>query len=200
MACICRRIASTPFFVKVLVCISEKSSRSRTVESSHSTYPLYPQIAAARPLLGHASKQADILTALLAIDDPLPQTERVLTRADASPATLSPLARKGWIAIEPKRSLILPTPGVAVADLDRAPQQQAVLSYLQQQEGPVEEKVVDALLKLRDDLSGRGDLGESRDRLLSESHHLVVDLVNQFFQERLYLMPEIVAYIDSIGD
>jgi hypothetical protein len=67
-------------------------------------------------------------------------------------------------------------------------------------EGPTEEKIVDALLKLRDDLTGRRDLGEARDELLTESYGLVGELVNQYFEERLLLMPEITAYLDSLPD
>jgi hypothetical protein len=67
-------------------------------------------------------------------------------------------------------------------------------------EGEAEEELVDALLRLRDDLSGRKDLGESRERVLAESYDLVGELVNKFFRERLFLMPEIVAYLQSLSD
>ena len=66
-------------------------------------------------------------------------------------------------------------------------------------EGPAEEEIVDALLKLRDDLSGRRDLGASREHLLTESYELVGELVNQYFQERLFLMPEIVHYLQTLS-
>lgn len=65
-------------------------------------------------------------------------------------------------------------------------------------EGPAEEEIVDTLLKLRDDLAGRRELGEARDRLLQESYELVGELVNEYFRERLFLMPEIVAYLESL--
>jgi hypothetical protein len=65
-------------------------------------------------------------------------------------------------------------------------------------EGPVEERIVDALLKLRDDLSGRRALGARREELLAESGRLVGELVNEYFQERLYLMPEIRLYVDAL--
>ena len=65
-------------------------------------------------------------------------------------------------------------------------------------EGPMEEKIVDALLKLRDDLSGRRLLGEERDDVLAESHRQVGALVNQYFEERLFLMPEIAEYVESL--
>jgi hypothetical protein len=67
-------------------------------------------------------------------------------------------------------------------------------------EGDVEEELVDALLKLRDDLSGRRDLGEAREDVLMESYDLVGELVNAFFRERLFLMPEIVAYLQSLDE
>lgn len=65
-------------------------------------------------------------------------------------------------------------------------------------EGSVEEQIIDALLKLRDDLTGRRDLHEARAKVVAESIRLVGDLVNQYFQERLAVMPEIMAYIESL--
>jgi hypothetical protein len=65
-------------------------------------------------------------------------------------------------------------------------------------EGPEEEQIVDALLKLRDHLSGRKDLGEARDELVTESVLVMSGLVNEYFRERLFLMPEIVAYLESL--
>ena len=65
-------------------------------------------------------------------------------------------------------------------------------------EGPDEEKIVDALLKLRDHLSGRRDLGEGRDPLVQESVVVMSGLVSEYFRERLFLLPEIVAYLESL--
>jgi hypothetical protein len=67
-------------------------------------------------------------------------------------------------------------------------------------EGPTEEQIVDALLKLRDDLSGRRALGDERGAILKRSYRQVGDLVNRYFQERLLLMPEIKAYLDSLPE
>lgn len=67
-------------------------------------------------------------------------------------------------------------------------------------EGPEEEQIVDALLKLRDDLSGRRVLGDERDALLESSYRQTGNLVNVYFRDRLTLMPEIVAYIESLPD
>lgn len=65
-------------------------------------------------------------------------------------------------------------------------------------EGPEEDQIVDALLKLRDDLSGRRSLGEERDELLEASYLQVGELVNEYFRARLYLLPEIVDYLESL--
>jgi hypothetical protein len=65
-------------------------------------------------------------------------------------------------------------------------------------EGPEEEQIVDMLLQLRDHLSGRRDLGEARDDLVAESVHVISSLVSDYFRERLFLMPEIVAYLESL--
>lgn len=65
-------------------------------------------------------------------------------------------------------------------------------------EGPVEEQIVDALLKLRDDLSGRRELGEARDEVVTESVQVIGGLVSDYFRERLFLLPEIVAYLECL--
>ena len=65
-------------------------------------------------------------------------------------------------------------------------------------EGPEEEQIVDALLQLRDDLSGRRDLGEARDQVVNESVQVIGGLVSDYFRERLLLLPEIVAYLESL--
>jgi hypothetical protein len=67
-------------------------------------------------------------------------------------------------------------------------------------EGPVEEQLVDALLKLRDDLAGRRTLGAGRAEVLSESYHLAGELVNEYFRERLFLLPEITDYLESLPE
>jgi len=65
-------------------------------------------------------------------------------------------------------------------------------------EGEVEEQLVDALLKLRDDLTGRRDLGDEWRVILQRSYKQVGDLVNRYFEERLFVMPEIVSYVDNL--
>jgi hypothetical protein len=65
-------------------------------------------------------------------------------------------------------------------------------------EGPTEEKIVDALLRLRDDVAGRRLLGDKRETILADSHRQVGELVSRYFQERLFLMPEIAEYVESL--
>jgi hypothetical protein len=65
-------------------------------------------------------------------------------------------------------------------------------------EGPTEEQIVDALLKLRDDLSGRRVLGAERQDVVETSYGEVGELVNRYFRERLFLLPEIVAYLETL--
>ena len=67
-------------------------------------------------------------------------------------------------------------------------------------EGPTEEDIVDALLKLRDDLTGRRSLGEQRREVLKTSYQYVGDLVNRYFEERLLVMPEIVEYLETLKE
>jgi hypothetical protein len=67
-------------------------------------------------------------------------------------------------------------------------------------EGPTEEQIVDALLKLRDDVTGRRDLGDEWRTVLESSYRQVGGLVNEYFRERLFVMPEIVAYLESISE
>jgi hypothetical protein len=73
-----------------------------------------------------------------------------------------------------------------------------ILAVVRVCEGPKEEQIVTALLRLRDDLSGRRLLGEERGKLLATSYRQVGELVNEHFRERLSLMPEIVVYLDSL--
>ncbi len=91
-----------------------------------------PQVAAVRQLLGHKSPQAAVIRALLDEDDPLPAPEYILTRAGATPTTLSTLTQKGWVEKIPPRTLIVISPTARQADLSRAPRQRAVFNLLRE--------------------------------------------------------------------
>ncbi|MGC8958875.1 MAG: hypothetical protein ACP5OO_03700 [Chloroflexia bacterium] len=65
-------------------------------------------------------------------------------------------------------------------------------------EGPQETELVMALLRLRDDLSGRRALGEEWDAVMERSRSEVAALVNRFFEEKLMAIPEVRAYIEGL--
>lgn len=98
-----------------------------------------PQVEGIRPLLGHPSKQAAVLQALLGEDDPLPTVEKILARAGAAASTLSLLADKGWVRVSPGRSLVQTLPAAGRVDLGRAPRQRAVIEYLASKAVPIEQ-------------------------------------------------------------
>lgn len=77
---------------------------------------------------------------------------------------------------------------------------QLIRSVIRVLEGAAEERIIDALLKLRDDVSGRRDLGEDYAQVVGESNKLVSELVNEYFRDRLLLMPEVRLYIESLVD
>ncbi len=65
-------------------------------------------------------------------------------------------------------------------------------------EGPQETDLVMSLLRLRDDLTGRRELGEEWDALMERSRQEVAGLVNTFFEEKLMAIPEVRAYIEDL--
>ena len=105
------------------------------------------RIAEALPRLGHPSKQASVLLALAASDDPLPTLAQVCAWADCGPAPVRALAKRGWVEITKRRDLVVLA--VPPAEIDRAlerlsssskkaaSKQAAVLAYLRDLPGPV---------------------------------------------------------------
>ena len=67
-------------------------------------------------------------------------------------------------------------------------------------EGPLESEIVMALIRMRDDLTGRQDLGEGLGELIDESRAKVEDLVNEFFKTKLMGIPEVKEFIDSLEE
>jgi hypothetical protein len=65
-------------------------------------------------------------------------------------------------------------------------------------EGPEETEVVMALIRLRDDISGRVDLGDDWAPLIAESRSTVERLVNEFFKEKLLGIPGVREFLDSL--
>ena len=68
-------------------------------------------------------------------------------------------------------------------------------------EGPAEEKVVDALMKLRDDVTGIKDISDNEwDDTIKESRFHVIKLVNEYFYSRLKILPHVLEYIAEIRE
>jgi len=96
-------------------------------------------IAAALPHLGHPSKQADVLLTLTHHPDELLTVVETCELAACSQAVVKALARRGWLKLTPRRTLVVALPGAELADLGRAPKQAAVLAALLDQREPVEQ-------------------------------------------------------------
>jgi hypothetical protein len=65
-------------------------------------------------------------------------------------------------------------------------------------EGPLETEIVMALIRLRDDITGRVDLGEDWDTLIADSRAKTEQLVNEFFKVKLLGIPEAQEFLDSL--
>jgi hypothetical protein len=67
-------------------------------------------------------------------------------------------------------------------------------------EGPLEVEIVMALIRLRDDITGRVKLGEDWGPLIVDSRAKVEQLVNEFFKAKLLGIPEVREFLDSLGE
>jgi primosomal protein N' (replication factor Y) len=95
-------------------------------------------INAALPRLGHASKQADALLILARRSGaPLTLTE-LCESAGCTEGPIRALARRGWVEITERRTLVVALPGAETAELGRAPQQAVALSALLDRDAPTE--------------------------------------------------------------
>ncbi|HEY68929.1 MAG TPA: hypothetical protein G4N97_11740 [Thermoflexia bacterium] len=65
-------------------------------------------------------------------------------------------------------------------------------------EGPLETEIVMALIRLRDDITGRVDLGEDWAALIADSRAKVEQLVNEFFKAKLLGIPEVQEFLDEL--
>jgi len=66
-------------------------------------------------------------------------------------------------------------------------------------EGEEEEKIVSALMKLRDDVTGFRDISDEEwSKMISESRYHVIKLVNEYFYTRLKVIPQIIDYIEEL--
>ena len=65
-------------------------------------------------------------------------------------------------------------------------------------EGPMEVDIVMALMRLRDDITGRVELGEDWGPLVVDSRAKVEQMVNEFFKAKLLGIPEVGEFLDSL--
>ena len=65
-------------------------------------------------------------------------------------------------------------------------------------EGPLETEIVMALIRLRDDITGRVDLGDDWDALILQSRAKTEELVNKFFEAKLLGIPEAREFLNSL--
>ncbi len=67
-------------------------------------------------------------------------------------------------------------------------------------EGPLETEIVMALIRLRDDITGRVDLGDDWGTLITKSRSKTEQLVNEFFKVKLLGIPEVPEFLDSLEE
>jgi len=67
-------------------------------------------------------------------------------------------------------------------------------------DGPMESKIVMALIRFRDHATGRLDLGEARSGFLADSRADVEGLVNEYFREKLLGIPEVQEFLESLEE
>ncbi len=67
-------------------------------------------------------------------------------------------------------------------------------------EGPLESEIVMALVRLRDDLTGRMDLGDGWSELIADSRTKVESLVNEFFKAKLLGIPQAKDFLESLEE
>ena len=67
-------------------------------------------------------------------------------------------------------------------------------------EGPLEREIVMALIRLRDDVTGRVDLGADWSTVIADSRAKVEQLVNEFFEAKLLGIPEVREFLEGLED
>jgi len=67
-------------------------------------------------------------------------------------------------------------------------------------EGPLETEIVMALIRLRDDVTGRVDLGDDWDALIAQSRSTTEQLVNEFFKAKLLGIPEVREFLGGLEE
>jgi primosomal protein N' (replication factor Y) len=93
-------------------------------------------VEAALPRLGHTSKQADVLLILARRTDAPLTLNKLCELAACTQEPVRALARRNWVKITKRRTVVVALPGARSADLSQAPQQETALSTLLRHGGP----------------------------------------------------------------
>ena len=75
-----------------------------------------------------------------------------------------------------------------------------IQNVVQACEGPLEGEIVMALIRLRDDVTGRVDLGADWSTVIADSRAKVEQLVNEFFEAKLLGIPEVREFLEGLED
>jgi len=67
-------------------------------------------------------------------------------------------------------------------------------------EGPLETEIVMSLIRLRDSITGRVDLGAGWSALITDARAKVEGLVNKFFKAKLMGISEVVEFLDALEE
>ena len=84
---------------------------------------------------------------------------------------------------------------VSIAEIDAL-----IKTVVEIAEGPRESDIVMSLLKLRDIVAGRKALGEDWTGAIETSRREVALLVNEYFREKLYAIPQVAEYLAQFGE
>jgi hypothetical protein len=101
-----------------------------------------------------------------------------------------------WSLIVTLENATVPGSSIPIADV-KAQADELILSVIRELDGEEETEIVRALLELRSTLEDQ-DSGERRTVQVEAAQGQVVNLINNFFRDKLTAMPTIKEYIDSM--
>ncbi len=84
---------------------------------------------------------------------------------------------------------------VSIAEID-----DLIKTVVEIAEGPRESEIVLSLLKLRDIVAGRRELGADWASAIETSRREVALMVNDYFREKLYAIPQVAEYLAQFGE
>jgi hypothetical protein len=102
-----------------------------------------------------------------------------------------------WALVRTVEEALLPDSGIALETVHEQADQ-LILNVVEALEGAVELEMVRALLNLRLALASKADSQEEWHALVEASRSAAINIVNNFFHERLTALPSIKAYMEQI--